>query len=234
MRKILQCQSCKNEEASGPTLVHSYDSQKPPKSETCQCDQRLWLAAGHFHSVASICRDASRSYRDPTAQDDTSNIAFRKFESDMTRFSLRRAMVQHPERFMGAVARVRPHNPNATPDEALPDIVDQLSALIAADDFDDPARPWIPPSEAELLSVSGYVSTLKDTSTYDDLHLTLAAETRERGLHPWVLQNALFLARLGPCHFLPQQSAILGSDEQARKDMYDLLSRGTGTIREED
>ena len=43
---------------------------------------------------------------------------------------------------MDAVSRVRPKNPNATRDEALPDIVDQLSALIAAKDFDDPSRPW--------------------------------------------------------------------------------------------
>jgi hypothetical protein len=143
-------------------------------------------------------------------------------------------MAKHPERFMDAVARVRPKNQNATPDEALPDIVDQLSALIAADDFEDPSRPWLPPSEAELRSVSGYVSALKDTSTYKDLHLTLAAEASERGRHARALQNALFLARLDPCHFLPQDSAILGSEEQARRDMCNLLSQGTGTIREED
>jgi len=237
MRKILQCQSCQDEEASRPTLVYSHESQKPQKSATCKCDQRLSLASAHFHSVASATRDGIGSYRgSTTANDNKPDEAFRKFESNMTKFSLRRAGVKHPERFMWEVSKVPDLDLYPTVEKALPQIVDRLSARITTHDYDVPSRRCIPPSEAELRQVSGYaayVSGLEGTSTYQHPHLALATEawTQGRTSEP---QQAVFPDDLDPCLLMPQDVSILGSDEQAKKEMDDFLGEKASTFWEED
>ena len=238
MRKIFQCQSCQVEEASRPVLVYSHESQKPPKSETCECDRRLWLAAAYFHSVASIARDVTGAYWGwTTGTGHKPNDEFRKFESNMTKFSLRRAGVKHPEQFMEKVSEVFDLELYPTLDETLREIVDRLSAEIATHDYDVPSSPCIPPSKAELRQVSGYaayVSGLEGTSTYQHPHLAMATEAWTQG-RTSESQQAVFLDDLDPCLLMPQDVSILGSDEQAKKEMDEFLGEEEArTFWEED
>ena len=135
---------------------------------------------------------------------------------------------------MKSVKQIQPHNPNANFDEALPDIVTQLSAKITKSNLYDPSHPrTLMPNSAELNSVAGYVSRLKGTPTYLRLLEALATEAKKEGRHKWDPKYAVLSEIIDPCDLMPPKTGISGTDEQATREYYDsLLDQDMGTVLE--
>ena len=135
---------------------------------------------------------------------------------------------------MKLVKQKRPLDHNADFDEALPDIVTQLSAEITRSDLYDPSHPrTVMPNSAELNSVAGYVFRLKGTPAYLRLLEALATEAKKEGRHKWDPKYAVLSEIIDPCDLMPPKTGISGTDEQATREYYDsLLDQDMGTVLE--
>jgi hypothetical protein len=238
LQSILACKSC-NDFANRPPIVYSNKSERPSDSDACRCEQNALIAASHLYTIAANCRNSVRSTLDPgirraatwpsqasepgaTTSDQTqASVALTQLHHALADFALRRIGVKHPHRFEHQMQTVRSrHQEDAPFAQTLPDVVEQLSDSIAVNDSDDPSDPPKPLTQAQLQSISGYISANQASTSFKSLWTALAGRASVEGIHQQSLEQALLSAPMDPFDLWPNESAMMGPDEKAANDIF--------------